>query len=40
MFNIQPYILAVQEVHDWLQDIVGLLNHAAVGRDSLTFDLG
>lgn len=40
MFDIQPYSLAVQEVHDWLQDVVGLLHHAPVGRDGLTFDLG
>lgn len=34
------HLLAVKEVHDGLQDIVSLLDHAAVGRHGLTFDLG
>lgn len=34
------HLLAVQEVHDGLQDIVSFLDHAAIGRDGLTFDLG
>lgn len=34
------HLLAVQEVHDGLQDIVSLLDHAAIGRNGLTFDLG
>lgn len=34
------HLLAVQEVHDGLQDIVSLLDHTAIGRDGLTFDLG
>lgn len=34
------HLLAVQEVHDGLQDIVSLLDHAAIGWDGLTFDLG
>lgn len=33
------FILAVQEVHDWLEHVVGLLHNAAVCRDSLTFHL-
>lgn len=34
------HLLAVQEVHDGLQDIVSLLDHTAIGWDGLTFDLG
>lgn len=34
------HLLAVQEIHDGLQDVVSLLDHAAIGRDRLTFDLG
>lgn len=34
------HLLAVQEVHDGLQDVVSLLDHAAVGWDGLSFDLG
>lgn len=40
MCHTQPYLLAVQEVHDGLQDIVGFLNHAPIGWYSLTFDQG
>lgn len=39
VIGIQMHLLAVQEVHDGLQDIVSLLDHTAIGRDSLTFDL-
>lgn len=34
------HLLAVQEVHDRLQDIVSLLHNAAIGWDGLTFHLG
>ena len=34
------HLLAVQEVHDGLQNIVSLLDYAAIGWDGLTFDLG
>lgn len=40
MFDTQLHLLAVQEVHDGLQDVVGLLDHAAIGRHGLPFDLG
>lgn len=39
MFKIKLDSLAVQEIHDGLQDVVSLLNHAAVCWDSLSFDL-
>lgn len=38
--DVWMHLLAVQEVHDGLQDIVGLLDNAAVGWDGLSFDLG
>lgn len=34
------HLLAVQEIHDGLQNVVSLLDHAAIGWDRLTFDLG
>lgn len=40
IFDTLPNSLAVQKVHDGLQHIVRLLNHAAIGRYCLTFDLG
>lgn len=38
--DVWMHLLAVQEVHDGLQDIVSLLDNAAVGWDGLSFDLG
>lgn len=38
--DVWMHLLAVQEVHDGLQNIVSLLDNAAIGWDSLTFDLG
>lgn len=40
IIRIQIHLLAVQEVHDGLQDIVSLLDYAAIGWHSLPFDLG
>lgn len=37
--DVWMHLLAVQEVHDGLQDIVSLLDNAAIGWDGLTFDL-
>lgn len=34
------HLLAVEEVHDGLQDIVSLLDHTAISWYGLTFDLG
>lgn len=38
--DVWMHLLAVQEVHDGLQDIVSLLDNAAIGWDGLSLDLG
>lgn len=40
ILRIQSHLLAVQEVHNWLQDIVSLLDYTAISWYCLTFDLG